>query len=365
MIITRAATVTAVFESIDDLFEIEVDIEGRIERAFAFEELSGVPVVGDRVILNVTADELRLGSGGHHFVISGQEPAKDVEKTHGHLMKLRYTPMQRAALSVEEPDSPYHEILRDADDLAAQPVIACGLHSQLLPVAVAIRTVAPVAKIAYVMTDGGALSAALSQTTHWLRQQGYLASVITAGQAFGGDYEAVNIYSALLAAKLVVDADITIVGMGPGIAGTGTRFGHSGIEQGQIINAAAALGGRPIAVLRLGQGDKRPRHQGLSHHCVYALTRAALAESLVPMPVFDGPNTQFGKGVAESLRSSGIEDRHRVETFDAGPVLQLLARIEESGGPKASTMGRGIQEEPAFFLAAGAAGMAAASMVGA
>lgn len=365
MIITQTATVTAVIEAIDDLIEIEVDIEGRSERAFAFEELSGRPAVGDRVILNVTANELRLGSGGYHFVVSGRKTAGDAGKASGHLMKLRYTPMQRAALSVEEPDSPHHEVLRDADDLAGHPVVACGLHSQLLPAIVAARAAAPAGRIAYIMTDGGALPAAFSRTVRWLRQEGHLASVITAGQAFGGDYEAVNLYSALLAAKLVVGADITIVGMGPGIAGTGTFLGHTGIEQGQIINAAASLGGRPIAVLRLGQGDKRSRHQGLSHHSVSALTRAALAPSLVALPVLDGPLADFGGAVSSALESSGITGGHEVRSFKAGHVIELLAEIESRGGPRASTMGRGLQEEPAFFLAAGAAGLAAASMVGA
>ena len=365
MIITTTATVAAVLETIAGLVELEVDIEGRLERAIAFEELSGTPAVGDKVVLNVTAKELRLGSGGYHFVVSGGETAVAVDEIRGHLMKLRYTPMQRAALSVEEPKSPHHEVLRDADDLAGHPVVACGLHSQLLPVAVMARATAPTGRIAYIMTDGGALPAAFSRTVRWLHREGYLASVISAGQAFGGDYEAVNLYSALLAAKLVIGADITIVGMGPGIAGTGTFLGHTGLEQGQIINAAASLGGRPIAVLRLSQGDKRSRHQGLSHHSVSALTRAALASSLVALPVLGGPLADFGRLVSSSLESSGIIDGHEVRSFDAGPVIELLAEIESRGGPRASTMGRGIQEEPAFFLAAGAAGLAAASIAGA
>ncbi len=364
MIITTTATVAAVIESIDGLVELKVDIEGRVERAIAFEELSGTPAVGDQVILNITAKELHLGSGGYHFVVSGRKTAVAADEVRGHLMKLRYTPMQRAALSVEEPDSPYHEALRDADDLAGHPVVACSLHSQILPIAVMARAAFPAGRIAYIMTDGGALPAAFSRTVRWLRREGYLASVISAGQAFGGDFEAVNLYSALLAAKLAVGADMTIVGMGPGIAGTGTFLGHSGLEQGQIINAAASLGGRPIAVLRLGQGDKRPRHQGLSHHSVSALTRAALAPSLVAMPVLDGPLADFGGLISSSIESSGIAGSHAVRSFYAGGVIELFAEVEERGGPKARTMGRGPEEEPAFFLAAGAAGLAAASMAG-
>ena len=52
-----------------------------------------------------------------------------------------------------------------------------------------------------------------------------------------------NLYSALLAARHVLGADVTIVAIGPGIPGTATPFGHSGIAQGQALNAAHSLGG--------------------------------------------------------------------------------------------------------------------------
>ncbi len=363
MIITKTAIVTEVVDSADGLIELAVELEGRAARALAFEELSGAATVGDRVLLNVTAEQLHLGSGGYHFVICGPMIDSNHPPEPGHLMKLRYTPMQRSALSVEEPDSPYHELLREAEDLAGQPVVACGLHSQVLPIAVSLRAVDPNLRVAYVMTDGGALPAAYSRTVRWLKEEGYLATVITAGQAFGGDHEAVNLFSALLAAKLVEEADVTVVAMGPGIVGTGTALGHTGMEQGEIINATAALGGRPVAPLRLGQLDDRPRHHGLSHHSVSALIRAALATALVPLPVFDGEFEEFGAEVAASLQAAGIEERHTVKTYRADMIFGLLAEIADKKGPKASTMGRGISEEPAFFMAAAAVGPAVREML--
>jgi hypothetical protein len=360
MLNARIAIVTAIIESVDGLTEIEVDLDGTLARAVGFEEFSGKSEVGDRVIVNTTAADLDLGSGGRHFVIWNLSRNGLAGSGSGHLMKLRYTPLQRTGLSVEEPESPHHETLRDADDLAGQPVIACSLHSQLLPVAATLKKTAPALRLAYVMTDGGALPAGFSRTARWLRQHDYISVIISAGQAFGGDLEAVNIFSALAAAKWVVEADITIVAMGPGIAGTGTILGHTGMEQGQIINSAYALGGRPVAPLRLSQKDKRERHWGLSHHSISALTLAALAPALAPIPELAPDQVELKELIERRLRESGAADRHETPTVNSDITIEALAEVVEAGGPRASTMGRGPQEEPAFFLAAGAAAIAAA-----
>ena len=97
---------------------------------------------------------------------------------------------------------------------------------------------------------------------------------ITCGHAFGGDFEAVSVYSALAVARHVAHADAAVVAMGPGIVGTNTRLGFSGMEVGTILDAAAALGGVPIACLRVSFADERPRHYGLSHHTATALRLA-------------------------------------------------------------------------------------------
>lgn len=339
--------------------EVELDIDGAVGKGINYDALTGPIAVGDRVAVNTTAVDLGLGSGGRHFVLWNLARPQFVDEGPGHLMKLRYTPLQHANLSVEEPDSPHHKNLRDIVGIEGLPVIACGLHSQLLPVAVTLRALNPALKVAYVMTDGGALPAKFSRHTAWLRREGYLSSVITAGQAFGGDLEAVNLYSAIAAAKAVVGADIAVVGMGPGIAGTGTALGHTGIEQGQIINAAHALGGRPVMILRLGQADKRRRHQGISHHSLTALTLVALGPAVVPVPIFGDGLKDLRALIGEQIEQAKIPDRHEVREVDSDITLALLQSLSAAGGPTASTMGRGLWEEPAFFLAAGAAATAA------
>ena len=45
--------------------------------------------------------------------------------------------------------------------------------------------------------------------------------------------------------------------MGPGVVGTGTLLGHTALEQGQILDAANALGGRSIVCLRISFADER------------------------------------------------------------------------------------------------------------
>ena len=51
--------------------------------------------------------------------------------------------------------------------------------------------------------------------------------------------------SGLGLAAHVLDADAVVVGMGPGVVGTGTRLGTTGIEVAPILDSVAAMGGRP------------------------------------------------------------------------------------------------------------------------
>jgi hypothetical protein len=185
---------------------------------------------------------------------------------------------------------------------------------------------------------------------------GLLDASITAGQAFGGDFEAVNLYAALAAAKAVVEADIVVVAQGPGNAGTGTPLGFSGVDQGLAINAAASLGGMPIVAARISFADRRDRHIGLSHHTVTVLTRIARAPALVPVPRL--PELQRAT-LRAALEETGVEAEHEVITVDAERGLLALQEY----GLEVTTMGRGLAEERPFFLAAAAAGLLAAQLV--
>jgi len=175
-------------------------------------------------------------------------------------MKLNYTPLQAKVRSVEEPDSPHHEIIADFKSMGGVPVVAGTLHSMLAPVCAAVRLLAGEAvRIVYVMTDAACLPLAFSRTVKTLKEKGLLDGTVTYGHAFGGDLEAVNKYTALIAARKILGADVIVATPGVGIIGTGTEYGHTGLEQGEITNAAAVLGGAPVGLLRISFADQRER----------------------------------------------------------------------------------------------------------
>ena len=308
-------------------------------RAYALTESIGPVAAGDAVVVNTTAVELGLGTGGWHVVHWNLSRGAWREPGPGHLMKLRYTSLQADTGAVEEthPDLPAR--------LDHTPVVVGGLHSQLPVVVATIVAHRPGTRVAYVMTDGGALPIAMSDVVAALRDRGALVGTVTAGHAFGGDLEALNVPSALTAARHLLDAEVVVVAMGPGVAGTASRLGYTALEVAPALDAVAWLGGRPIACLRCSSGDGRERHRGVSHHSLTALD-AVRSEVDVPLP----------PGLDRSLVPA---HRHRWPIVDPGPVAQHLAALDL----RVTTMGRGIDEDPLFFAAAAAAGAFAAGAV--
>lgn len=160
------------------------------------------------------------------------------------MVKARYTPMQTMVNAIDDPASEHYETLRSAKRLDGMPVIVADLHSSLPALIAGIRAQRRSLRIAYVHTDAAALPAAYSRSVARLRKADLLASVISAGQSFGGELEAVSVHSALLGAKHVVGADVAIVIQGPGNLGTGTYWGFSGVHAADALHAAAVLGGQ-------------------------------------------------------------------------------------------------------------------------
>jgi hypothetical protein len=394
------AVVLSSREAHPGLQELTCRLDGGAEvLAIAYTELVGALSPGAPVWLNTKALTLGLGTGGAAFVIGpsldpgtpGLEKAVQAEtekgrpETGGHwcasnpppapsapetpkvgqapdrpredsgfLVKARYTPMQVATRGVDSPHSQYHDVLRRAESLERMPVVVADLHSCLPAICAAIRHDAlaagqPQPRLAYVMTDGAALPIAFSKTVARLVKGGVLCATITAGQAFGGDFEAVSVHSALLAARHVAKADITICVQGPGNLGTDTRWGFSGVAVGDSVNAISVLDGQPVGCLRVSAVDPRPRHRGLSHHSLTAYGRVALARADLAVPVFEGGLATLGHVVeAAAGRLAERHSLHRV-SLDG-----LMGALEQT--PGLSTMGRTLEDDPAPFLAAAAAG---------
>jgi hypothetical protein len=298
--------VAAIVSEREGLQRVELD-NGR--RAYVLNQLIGPVAVGDRVVVNATAVDLGLGTGGWDVVHWNLSRDAWAAPGGGHVLKLRYTSLQVDTGVSED----------EGGDLGGRPVVACDVHSQLAAVAVAFADAAPGRRLSYVMTDSAALPLALSDLVADLVDRGLLAETITCGQAFGGRREAVNLHSALVLA----DGDAVVVAPGPGVVGTGSRLGFGGMEVATVVDATAKLGGRPIVAVRYSDADPRARHRDRSHHTTTALELAS-HPALAPTPSdgWSGP--------------------------DVGGV---------------TTMGRTQAEDPEFFRYAGAAGLAAAQLL--
>jgi hypothetical protein len=353
--------VTAVRRRWHGAVELDVTVPEGPVRALAYPALVGEPLPGDRVLLNVGALALGLGTGGYALVVAlpdrlpADPPGAPATRDGGHLVKARYTPLQAIVLGVDEDASPHRPVLADADDIAGMPVVTADLHSALPAVLAGIDADAPATRVAYVMTDGGALPAWFSRTLDALGER--LAGTVTVGQAFGGDLEATNVYSGLLAARHVLGADVTVVAQGPGNLGTGTRWGFSGVNVGEAVNAAAVLAGRPVGSLRISDADPRPRHRGVSHHSLTAYGRVALRPADLVVP--DGLYPSLAAEVDAAL--APLADRHRIVRVATDGLDAAL----RAAPVRLNTMGRDLDGDRAYFLAAAAAGRHAATLLGA
>ena len=331
-------------------------------RAVAYEALTGVPVAGERVRLEVSALDRALGTGGHAMVSARLDALPADPPREGHLVKARYMPDQVMVTGVDEQGTTHHGLLSQPIgdvDLEGMPVVVADLHSSLPAVLAGLRSPdgARQPRVVYVMTDGGALPLAYSRLVAALSEAGWLAGTVTAGQAWGGDIEAVSVHNALLAARHVLHADAAIVIQGPGNLGTETPWGFSGVACGDAVNAIATLGGRPVACLRVSQADARPRHLGISHHSMTAYGRVALAGADVVVPILEGALGAQVRREAEVLcepRPGAAQ--HRLVEVPADGLMKLLRAAEAETGVRLSTMRRGLDEDTAAFIAAAAAG---------
>lgn len=324
-------------------------------RAYALTDAVGDVAVGDEVIVNTTAVDLGLGTGGWHVVLWNLTRREWEHHGRGHIMKLRYTGLQLDTGAAEE-----HQWADDQDgegdqdtgghgdheadptatgfaDLDGVPVLIGGLHSQLGTAAAVIHRLDPSARVAYVMTDGAALPIVISDLVHRLTERDLVHTTITAGHAFGGRYEAVTVASGIHIAVTRATADVVVCTMGPGVVGTGTPLGTTAIEVGPIAAMVHSLGGQPVVIVRAGDADARSRHRGISHH-----TLTALRLCPVPLGVVVPPELA-GRGLVPAPHTEVV-----VEPPD--PVDAL-----DHAGVAVTTMGRGPVDDPLAFRAVAAA----------
>ena len=330
----RTVEVTEVLSERPGLQRVRVAGAPHGDRAYCLTELTGPVAPGDRVVVNTTAVELGLGTGGWH-VVHWNLAHETVERPGpDHIMKLRYTSLQFDAGT----DELAHPEL--SETLAGTVVVATMVHSQVAAVAAVLKHLVPDIRIGYVMTDGAALPIALSDLVADLRDRGLVDATVTTGHAFGGDLEAVSVASGLLLGRHVGGADVLIAGMGPGVVGTGTRYGTTAVEVAPILDTTDALGGEPVLCVRASSGDPRDRHRGVSHH-TRTVVELARCRPWVPDRVTDD-----GLPGTRSLP---------VDPVDTVALLQRL-------GLRVTTMGRLPEDDPLFFDVAGATAALAATL---
>ena len=174
-----------------------------------------------------------------------------------------------------------------------------------------------------------------------LKTRQLVETAIAVAPCLDGDVQVVSIASALAWAK-EKGFDVVVCGIGPGVVGTGSEYGHGGLALADAANAAIALGGRAIVTVRYSSADLRERHQGVSHH-----TRSAVRSD---------PRSVRGR-VARRARARSVAGAAR-----RGPCRRL-ARGDARTSPL-SHMGRQQADDPWFFAAAFAAGRHARSLLG-
>ncbi|HEY0000988.1 MAG TPA: DUF3866 family protein, partial [Actinoplanes sp.] len=168
MVRWRSGTVRAIRREWRGAAELDVvTADGDELRALAYVELVGTPEPGDRVLLNVGALVMGLGTGGYALVVAlpdrlpadppsnhpataldrtegspSDHPATTLDRTegslhdgttrdYGHLVKARYTPLQTIRLGVDEEASPHRTVMAAATSLDGMPVVTADLHSAL------------------------------------------------------------------------------------------------------------------------------------------------------------------------------------------------------------------------------------------
>ena len=104
------------------------------------------------------------------------------------------------------------------------------------------------------------------------------------------------------------------------------------------------------------EADARARHAGVSHHSLTAYFRVALVPMDLPVPSDLSP--QLAVAVAAALGEA--PDRVHTVTIDC---RGLDAALRESPA-RLESMGRGLDEDHAYFLTNAAAGRHAASLLG-
>ena len=331
----RWGTVTAVTQRFDELVRCEVDGAPCI----AYPRQTGAVEVGDTVLVNTQARDLGLGSGGFDVLYANLTRGLALKPTPStHVMTLPYTGGQSAPGA--------------SRSATRWPTTSRACRSSAPGSTASSRRSwpgsAPASATAYAQLGGGALPVALSDTLRLLKTRQLVETAIAVAPCLDGDVQVVSIASALAWAK-EKGFDVVVCGIGPGVVGTGSEYGHGGLALADAANAAVALGGRAIVTVRYSSADLRERHRGVSHHTRSAV-RLILGPYEVAWPVGLEPDPSLGPVVEVRSTAGGTRranlplshmGRRRRTTRGSSPPLSRPA-----GTPGRCSDDRGAAARP-------------------
>lgn len=325
MLVLRRGVVLAAGDPAGPMQELEVRLGGERRPAVADVALIGAADVGDHVIVNLIAAAAEPGFDVVHVNLTRGLAGAGTPGAHA--TKLDFTSLQHAVVPVEL-SAPAGAPLTLP---TGAPVAICALHAHLAPLAWAFHRAAPGGRLGFVQTTGGALPGGLSETVRILRRRGLLAAHLTAGQAYGGEGDAVTTAGALQHGFAERHWHAAVCGPGPGTLDSGTALGHGGMVALESAHTAAALGCQVVICAAARQG-------GIADE-----TRMLLELALVPFVVAHaGERPRAGLGRHEWRRGHADLDGYAAAGLPA----------------------RSIEEDPAFFAAALAAGTVLAQCAG-
>ncbi|MDQ0256163.1 hypothetical protein J2S74_003581 [Evansella vedderi] len=346
MLTEEKVQVLNILEVTDEVLRIKTS--GGIGKAILYRRLHPEVKVGDWVIVNTTATKLKLGTGGWDVVRAvikkGNYSFKNVGDA-GHIMKARYLSDQHSVLTVESPESKSHFLFKKRVSLNGKHIFICELHSMLPIIWFLLQLKKESTPLTVIFSDEASLPLVMSRHLTYLKKQPSFFS-ITAGQSFGGQKEAVNLVTAL---QYIVEQQLqgmVLITLGPGVVGSNTHYGFSGLAQANWANIIGALGGKPVWIPRLSEADPRERHKGVSHHTITPLTELTLMNSILPIPIGNYSNSLLERDWKRLTSYEHIE----VKEVDEEHLFPQLIDVQELSPFPLTSMGRTIDKDPLFFL---------------
>ncbi|WP_419839117.1 DUF3866 family protein [Candidatus Poriferisodalis sp.] len=330
--------------------------------AYALTDFCGPVAVGDELLVNTSAIDLGLGTGGAHVVHTNLSAPYEGAGGVGRVMKARYLAEQLPVDAYEEaaPEgaAPEGAVTGEAafdeaaalelPSLAGTRVVLCVLHSHALALAATVCDATANAP-GYVMTDGGALPFVLSDLAAACLERGAIAAAVSAGQAFGAPIEAVTVASGV-AALAQRQIERVVVAPGPGHLGTASSLGFSALDLAGHAAVLDRLGAATALAVRASSDDERERHRGVSHHTRTVATLSP-QRTVVPVPA-GAASTPDDAGWITSLGERAVWS-------EPVAVNDALARMDL----QVTSMGRPLadDQQACIWLGAAAAWLAETS----